>query len=163
MPFSRFSRAAFATAALLTLPSMVVADETLSTVEEDAALAEQVLERHRKASEIASWAWNRAKLAIRNSPTVVAKQEELDEKVAACRERVNAFLDEESKSFRMAPCNRMTDNLNDDELLKLYEDEMKELSELFILKRLREEQERMEKDQFDALLRRLGVADGSII
>ena len=162
MPLSRISRVAFATAALLTLPSMVVADETLSTVEEDAALAEQVLERHRKASEIASWAWNRAKLAIRNSPTVVAKQEELDEKVATCLDGLDG-IHEDSKKFMMAQCNRIADNLDDDELLKLYEDELKELSELLILKRLRKEREQMEKDQFDALRRRLGVADGSII
>lgn len=127
----------------------VLADQ----VEEDAALAEQLLERGRKAEKIAKWAWRRAELAIKNSPTVVAE-------VAACRERADALPDGDMKKRTTRTCDRMT---RKEVLLDSYGDELRELAMLFMIERLQEERARMEKDQFDALRRQLETMDGSTI
>ena len=162
MPLSPASHAILAAAALLILPSTTAADNAPATVAEDAALAEQIFERNRKAGEIASWAVKRAEQAIRNSPTFVARQAESNRGLAECRQKASE-AELRFRKHEMEMCDLEAGGSSDSFPVEAYEDELRELSRIFIRERLEEERGRMEKSQFDALRRKLGVADGSII
>ena len=125
--------------------------------EADAALAGQIFEQERKAREtvrtareIVEWATERARPAVRNSPTGQAQQVAWVRAMLQCELKapLSNQPDERQQEWHMERCVESAQRL-----LEPDEGVVRELRAHFIRERLEEERERFEQELFEAIQR----------